>query len=63
MIARKIGYIGYIVGCQWFSRQHFGNTKSYKSYIIVIAADDRWLNILDEKFAGQLLHQPFHFEA
>jgi len=30
MIALKIGYIGYIVECQWFSRQHFGNTKSYK---------------------------------
>jgi hypothetical protein len=26
----KIGYIGYIVGCKWFSRQHLGNTKSYK---------------------------------
>jgi len=30
MIALKIGYIGYIVGYQWFSRQHFGNTKSNK---------------------------------
>jgi len=30
MIAQKIGYIGYIVECQWFSRQHFGNTKSNK---------------------------------
>jgi len=35
MIARKIGYIGYIVECQWFSWQHFGNTKSNKSYINV----------------------------
>ena len=24
----KIGNIGYIVECQWFSRQHFGNMKS-----------------------------------
>jgi len=30
MIALKIDYIGYIVECQRLSRQHFGNTKSYK---------------------------------
>ncbi|HTV42387.1 MAG TPA: hypothetical protein VMF08_17600 [Candidatus Sulfotelmatobacter sp.] len=36
MIALKIGYIGYIAECQRLSRQHFGNTKSNKSYIIVI---------------------------
>jgi len=36
MIALKIGYIGYIVECQRLSRQHFGNRKSNKSYIIVI---------------------------
>jgi hypothetical protein len=26
----KIGNIGYIIEWQWFSRQHFGNMKSYK---------------------------------
>jgi len=30
MIARKIGYIGIERCSQWFSRQHFGNAKSYK---------------------------------
>jgi hypothetical protein len=35
----KVGNIGYIVDCQWLSRQHLGNTKSNKSYIIVIAGN------------------------
>ena len=41
----KIGNIGYIVECQWFSRQHLGNMKSNSGNIIVIA--DGGLGFLD----------------